>query len=292
MLAKSGVNPIKAREKERREAERNLHILSDMALVAFESRKAELKGYWKAGRWYSPLELHVMPKLGRIPVIEIDPRDIRDVLAPIWHTKSYTAKKALNRICIVLKHAAALGLDVDLQATEKAKALLGKSCHKITHVPALPWEDVPTFYQSLCDSDTVTHLALRLLILTGVRSAPLSFMHLDQVDGDTWTIPAAAMKGRVDADQDFRVPLSTEALNVMEKAKQQARDGFMFPSIRRSVISDATMGRYMKRAGFEARLHGFRTSIRTWLADCTDAHHEVAETVLSHVSGSKVMRSY
>jgi len=26
-----------------------------MALVAFESRKAELKGYWKAGRWYSPL---------------------------------------------------------------------------------------------------------------------------------------------------------------------------------------------------------------------------------------------
>ena len=55
MLAKSGVNPIKAREKERREAERNLHIRSDVALVAFESRKAELKGYWKAGRWYSPL---------------------------------------------------------------------------------------------------------------------------------------------------------------------------------------------------------------------------------------------
>jgi hypothetical protein len=35
----------------------------------------------------------------------------------------------MNRLAIVLRHAAALGLDVDLQATEKAKALLGSTRH-------------------------------------------------------------------------------------------------------------------------------------------------------------------
>ena len=89
---------------------------------AFEARKAELKDDGKAGRWMSPLTLHVLPKLGEVPVTDLDQRDIRDTLAPIWHTKADTARKAMNRLLIVLPHAAALGLDVDLQATEKAKA--------------------------------------------------------------------------------------------------------------------------------------------------------------------------
>ena len=56
--------------------------------------------------------------------ILFDQRDIRGTLAPIWHTKADTARKAMNRLSICMRHAAALGLDVDLQATDKAKALL------------------------------------------------------------------------------------------------------------------------------------------------------------------------
>ena len=67
-FARQGKDPIKEREKERREAERDLHCLADIALDAFESRKAELKDDGKAGRWFSPLELHVLPKLGKVPV--------------------------------------------------------------------------------------------------------------------------------------------------------------------------------------------------------------------------------
>ena len=37
--------------------------------------------------------------------------------------------RALNKLSICLRHAAALGLDVDLQATDKARALLGKQRH-------------------------------------------------------------------------------------------------------------------------------------------------------------------
>jgi integrase len=290
-IVREGKDPIKERERHRREAARIDNTLRVVAEDAFEARKAELKNDGKAGRWFSPLELHVLPKLGTVPVEDIDQHDIRNVLRPLWHTKAETARKALGRLGLVLRHAAALGLDVDLQATDKAQALLGKTRHVRQHIPSLAWQEVPEFYASLSEP-TVTHLALRMLILTGVRSRPLRFMRLDQVEGDVWTIPADAMKGRPGATDDFRLPLSTEAQDVMELAKPYARHGDLFPSVRKGVISDATMSRLMERRGLAARPHGFRTSLRTWLAETTDVPHEVAETVLGHTVDSAVVRAY
>lgn len=284
-------DPIKERDRERREAARNLHVLNDVANDAFEARKAELKGDGIAGRWFSPLRLYVLPKLGKVPVADIDQNDIRDVLQPIWHTKADTARKALNRLGICLKHGAALGLDVDLQATDKAVALLGRQRHKVQNVPSVAWRDVPAFYESLSDG-SVTHLALRLLILTGVRSGPLRFITEDQIDGDVWTIPGDAMKGRKDATADYRVPLSSEALAVLAQAQRLARDGFLFPSIRKGVISDATMSRLMERRKLDARPHGFRSSLRDWIAETTDTPHDIAETCLGHTVGGSVERAY
>ena len=137
-----------------------------------------------------------------------------------------------------------------------------------------------------------THLALRLLILTGVRSAPLRFCRLDQIEGDVWTVPAERMKGREGATEDFRVPLSAEALRTIEAASHFARDGWLFPSVRKGVISDATMARMMERRGMEARPHGFRSSLRDWLAEATDTPREIAETVLGHSVGGLVERAY
>jgi integrase len=290
-LAAAGRDPIKEREAEERAARREDITLEILTADAFESRKAELKGDGTAGRWLSPLNIHVLPKLGKVPVTDLDQRDIRDTLAPIWHTKADTARKAMNRLSIVLKHAAALGLDVDLQATEKAKALLGKSRHVAKNIPAMDWRDVPAFYASL-EEPTLTHLALRLLILTGVRSTPLRTLRLDQLEGDVWTVPAEAMKGRKGATVDFRVPLSQEAQRIIELARPHARGGFLFPNTRGGVISDMTLSRMMERRGLEARPHGFRTSLRTWLAESTDAPHEVAEAMLAHVTDGGVVRAY
>lgn len=290
-VANNGADPIKERDKRKREAARQLHLLKDVAIDAYESRKAELKNGGTAGRWFSPLEIHVLPKLGKVPISEIDQRDIRDTLAPIWHEKADTARKAITRLGIVMRHAAALGLDVDIQATDKARALLGKQLHTVEHIPALHWRDVPAFYQSLDDGGT-THLALRLLILTAVRSHPLRHIHLDQIDGDVWTIPAANMKGRKGATKDFRVPLSAEAQSVIEQAKPMARDGYLFPSTRKGVISDMTMSNLMKRRGMIERPHGFRSSFRDWVAEKTETSRDVAETALGHIVGGKVERSY
>lgn len=290
-VAGKGLDPIKERERERREAEKRLHLLREVAEDAYESRKAELKGDGKAGRWFSPLELHILPKLGKTPVAEIDQTGIRDVLSPIWHSKAETARKAMNRLAICMRHAAALGLDVDLQATEKARALLGQQRHKAGNIPALPWREVPAFYASLSDA-TLTHLALRLLILTGVRSGPLRFLRLEQIEGDVWTIPGEAQKGRKDKTPNFRVPLVPEALAIIEQAKPLARDGYLFPSVRKGVISDATMSRLMERREMAARPHGFRSSLRDWIAETTDTPFDVAETTLAHIVGGKVERAY
>ncbi len=56
-------------------------MLADIAVGALKSRKAELKDDGNAGRWFSPLELHVLPKLGKVPVADNDQKDIRDTLA-------------------------------------------------------------------------------------------------------------------------------------------------------------------------------------------------------------------
>lgn len=290
-MAAAGRDPIKEREVEARAARREDISLAILTRDAFEARKGELKGDGKNGRWLTPLKLHVLPKLGRVPVTDLDQRDLRDCLAPLWHDKADTARKALSRVAIVLRHAAALGLDVDLQATDKARALLGRSRHVAGHIPAMEWPEVPAFYQSL-DEPTPTHLALRLLILTGVRSNPLRHIRLDEIEGDLWTVPAEAMKGRKGATEAFRVPLSREALRVIDLARPHARGGFLFSSVRKGVISDATMCRYMERRGLEARPHGFRTSLRTWLAEATDAPHEVAEAMLAHVVDGGTVRAY
>ena len=151
-VVNSGKDPIKERTAAARAQARADSSFSMIAREAFEARKAELKGDGLAGRWFSPLELHVLPKLGKMPIEEVDQRDIKDVLAPIWHTKADTARKALNRIGIVFRHAAAMGLTVDLQATEKAKALLGATRHVVKHIESVPWRDVPAFYGRCCVS--------------------------------------------------------------------------------------------------------------------------------------------
>jgi hypothetical protein len=120
-VVREGKDPIKERDRQKREAAKSDHTLTTVAEEAFEARKAELKNDGKSGRWFSPLQLHVLPKLGKVPVEEIDQKDIRDTLAPIWHEKGETARKAINRLGIVIRYAASLGLDVDIQATKSLR---------------------------------------------------------------------------------------------------------------------------------------------------------------------------
>ena len=114
----------------------------------------------------------------------------------------------------------------------------------------------------------------------------------DQVKDQVWTIPGKNMKGTIGKLSDFRVPLSNQASEIIQLALQFATNGYLFPGNKKGVISDATMSRMMERRGMLERPHGFRSSLRTWLADCTDAPEEIAETILSHSPGNKVVKAY
>jgi integrase len=155
----------------------------------------------------------------------------------------------------------------------------------------MPWQEAPAFYQSL-DDKSLPQLALRLLMLTGLRGHPIRHAHLDEIDGDFWTIPGEKMKGLKGKKPSFRVPLTPEALHVIELASQQQRDGYIFAGVKRGVISDASMARLMERRGLESRPHGFRSTLRVWLTESQQASREVAEIIIAHQTGSVVERSY
>lgn len=284
---KDGDDPQDVRSTERSAKAQERPTFSMVMAETFEARKAQLKNDGKAGRWDSPLRVHVVPKLGQVPIEKIDQNEIRRTLAPIWHSKPEAARKAMNRIGLILKHGAAMGLPVDLQAVDKAKALLGAQRHTTVNVPALAWKDVPAFYQSL-SNETVAERALKLLILTAARSGEIRFANLSEIDADVWTIPAERMKSGV----EHRVPLSSQTQAVIKVAAEFSRDGFLFPGLRKGVISDMTMNKFMQRRDMNERPHGFRSSFRTWCAEATDIPREIAEACLAHSTAGKVEAAY
>jgi len=158
---RNGFDPIMERERERNN--QSGATVAEVVNSCFEAKKVELKNGGKAGKWMSPLSVHVLPKIGSVPIEQVDQHQLKALFEPIWHTKPEAAKKALNRVNLTLKHAAALGLDVDLQAVPKTKALLGKRRHVVKHFPSLPYKEVPAFYQWLCTITGISTLALRLL---------------------------------------------------------------------------------------------------------------------------------
>ena len=100
------------------------------------------------------------------------------------------------------------------------------------------------------------------------------------------------MKSRRGKTSDLRVPLTPEALHVIELGSQQQRDGHIFPGVKRGVVSDASMAWLMERKGLEARLHGFRSTLRVWLTESQQASREIAETIIAHQTGSLTERAY
>lgn len=245
---RDGIDPVAERSKAKH-AVKPL-TLSDAIIGCFEARKAELKRDGDAGRWMSPLTTHIIPRIGATPVEAIDQHRLIEVLQPIWHEKSDPARKALNRVNLTLKHAAALGLNVDLLAPMKARALLGKQRHVTEHIPSLPYAEAPVFYQWLSDVPGVAALALRLLILTLARTSEVRLATFDEIKGDVWYLSGERTK----SGKEHRVPLTSEALAVIAKARDLSDGNLLFPSQRGKPLSDAGMSALMKREGYVARM--------------------------------------
>ena len=146
-------------------------------------------------------------------------QDVLRVLEPIWKTKTETATRLRGRIESVLSWATASGHRTgDNPARWKGNldALLPKPGKVATaeNQPALALGDVARWFAELRRREGMASRALEFLALTAARSGEVRGAAWSEFDLEAglWTIPA----GRMKAGREHRVPLTAEAIALIE----------------------------------------------------------------------------
>ena len=287
-----GRDPLSVREAER-SAEKAALAVTDPTLaeavdVVFEAIAPTLRGGGVRGRWRSPLDLHLLPKLGKRRISTLAPQDLRDAVRPIWRTMHPTAQKVVQRTRIVFTKGRLMGFPCDPFTVEAAVHMLGEHRHEVAHVPTTPWQDVPAMVAALGDGSSAR--AVRWIALTLVRSHAARGALVSETDGAVWTVPPDRIKAKAGQARAFRVPLSPPALAMVEQAREFG--DVMFPGYSGRPVTDVALEKALRGTGFPGTPHGLRSSFRTWVQDTDACSWEVAETILGHRIGSTVERSY
>lgn len=287
-LARAGGDPLQAK----REA-RAILTFEEAARKVHEMHKPTWKNEKHAAQFLSSLETYTFPKLGKLKVAEVGTADVLAVLMPFWTDKPETARRVRQRIGTVMKWAIAQGWRQDNPA-ENIEQALPKTSKVQQHRRALGYDEAATCVAAVKASGAglTTKLAFEFLVLTAARSGEVREAVWSEIDLEKWVweIPADRMKMK----RPHRVPLSAPAVAILKQAEGLADDeGYVFPGAKRGrPLSDMTLSKLVKELGFNADVHGFRTSFRTWAQEKTNYPREVAEAALAHLSGDAVERAY
>jgi integrase len=335
-----GLDPITEREHLVREreaqrkaaAEAEARTFRAVALACIEAEAPSWKNKRTALLWQNSLERWAFPALGAMPVADIDRAAVRRAIEGVWTSRPATGRKVLRRIGAVLRYAAAHGwrandnpADVRMLRHAGLPALPGGRKQ-----PALPWARLPAFMAALDTMPGLGALALRLAVLTALRSGEVRHARWSWLSFDgtsTLTVPGETMKGKKTADvMPHRVPLSDAALETLARAYTEAngtsakatdlpslaplmRDTLIFPSAKRTTpLSDMALSAVMRRMnadrpedapppwrdadGREAVPHGFRATFSTWVDDTRPEEREAAEKALAHEIANRVSGAY
>ena len=242
-----------------------------------------------ATKWRESLENHAFPSIGRMQIDSIEVPNVLAVLTPIWTAKAEMAGRVRQRMATVFDYAIAAGWRKDNPCNGVLKAALPSRKRERRHHPALPYPEIAETVDSVRELDArpATKLALEFLILTAARPGEVRQATWDEIDLDAkvWNVPAEHMKMR----KPHRVPLSTAAIEVLEKAGDLfGQRGLLFPSPRNKgkPLSDMAFLMLLRRNGHEdITPHGFRATFRTWTLEQTDTPWAVAEAALAHSLG-------
>lgn len=134
--------------------------------------------------------------------------------------------------------------------------------------------------------------AVEFAILTACRSGEVRSAEWSEIDlrEKLWTIPAERMK----AGKEHRVPLSSQALAVIEGTPE--RSGYLFPGKRIGTpLSDMSLTAVLRRLGrSDITVHGFRSTFRDWSieAEGNVFSREVCEHALAHSLPDNVEAAY
>ena len=243
---------------------------------------------WKNPRtgkdWKTSLHLYAA-KLHNKRVDTINTADVMTCLIPIWTDKPETARRLRRRLSAVFKWSVAQGFRGDDPAGDAISKALPRSNGRTRHMKALPHAEVSDALAKIRGSGAHpgTKLCFEFLVLTATRSGEARLATWDEIDfkKKVWTIQPERTK----MAREFRVPLSSRALEVLTEARELADDfGLIFPSVTGKALSDSTTSKLVRENGIPAVPHGFRSSFRDWSAESGVAR-EVAEACLAHVVG-------
>ena len=298
-LLADGIDPIAARD-----AERTQRALEDARAITFDqcaeafitAHGAAWKNQKHIAQWKATLRTYVSPVFGSLPVQAVDVALVMKVLEPIWTTKPETAARIRGRIESVLNWAKARGyrtgenpalwkghLDNLLPAHSKIA--------KVKHHAALPYDQTSQFIDALRRQDGIAPLALEFAILTAARTGEIIGARWAEIDleAKVWTVPASRMKN----GREHRVPLSVEALAVLNKVSEGDPEEFVFAGRKKRPLSNMAFLMLLRRMGHDKlTAHGFRSTFRDWAAERTNFQAEIAEAALGHVVGNKVEAAY
>lgn len=287
-LARSGGDPLADRRRSQaimtfREAALEVHRINE---PAWRNKK-------HAAQFLATLETYAFPTIGHVQVSEVTTSDILSVLQPIWLTKAETARRVRQRVGTVMKWVVAKGWRQDNPAQSIEQAL-PKQDRSQNHRKALPYVAVADCLDTIRASGAApeTKLALEFLVLTAARAGEVRLANWSEINlkAGEWIVPASRMK----AKREHRVPLSPQAIAVLEQARRlSGGQGLVFPGTRVGrPLSENTFVRLLRNLGYEADAHGFRTSFKTWVQERTNTPREVSEAALAHVISNKAEAAY
>ena len=259
-------------------------------------------------QWINTLKQYAFPVIGHLPVSEINSDHILEILRPIWVEKYPTAKKLRQRIEAVFSRALYFKLrSSGNPATYKDNLeipLPTPQNRQVEHLAALSYKELPQFMAELCKRGGVAARALEFLILNANRTTEVRKARWTEFDFDKrkWVIPVDV--GRLGkTKKPHIVPLGTRSMEILVALSANRISEYVFPNTRSTnYLSNAAMDSVIKRMrkdrdwsddfGKKITVHGFRSTMRDFIAEQTDFDRDTAEMILAHTVGNAVERAY
>jgi integrase len=289
-IARAGGDPLAERRQERRQ----VPIFEDAAKQVHASHSRTFRNEKHRKQWLASLS-GVLSAFGNKRVDEIAGADILNALSPNWSSRPETSRRVLQRVSVVFEWCKAQGYCVGDNPTHGLTKVLPKHRGVQAHHAALAYHQVPAFIQALRDSDAAesVRLAFEFTILCATRTSETLYATWNEIDVDsrTWTIPGRRMKSGV----DHRVPLSSRAIEILERAKAIQNDSeYVFPgrSPRKPLSNMVFLMALRRMSKGYITTHGFRSSFRDWTAERTNFPRAVCESALAHTLRDKTEAAY
>ncbi|EAW8700865.1 tyrosine-type recombinase/integrase [Salmonella enterica] len=293
-LIAGGIDPAEVRKAKKREIESRFgNTFEGIAREWYEKRFDRWSPSY-AEEMIETFEKDVFPYIGSRPVAEIKPMELLAVLS-VLNDRGATEKlrKVRQRCGEVFRYAVITGRAEYNPAPDLVSAF---APHKKEHYAFLKTDELPEFFRTLntYTGSMIVKLAIRLLILTGVRPGELRQAEWKEIDFDNrlWEVPKERMKMR----RPHCVPLSDQTINILEQLKPMTGHyQYIFPGrIHHSKpMSEMAMNVLIRRIGYAGRVtgHGFRHTMSTILHE-QGYNTAWIETQLAHVDKNSIRGTY